>query len=373
MAIILTVNAGSSSSRLAGYGVDNPEPRRIAIYHGEHGPSEARTVLAQILGEWELGDFLAVAHRIVHGGKALTHACILDDAVEADIERLTALAPLHNPPALAWIRACREVMGREVSQVAVLDTAFYADLPHVAATYALPRSLCETYGLHRYGFHGLAHEALWRRWRKLSGATKSRVISLQLGSGCSITATRDGSPVDTSMGFSPVEGLVMATRCGDVDPGLLVFLQRTTGLKPDALERLLNRESGLLGVSGLSDDMRTLLAAHSEAARQAVDLYCYRARKYIGAYLAVLGGADAILFGGGVGENAPEVRARILAGMEWAGIVLDAQANRTSGAEVCISSPDSRVALWVIPVDESQILARAALAVITQRLPEGGR
>jgi acetate kinase len=367
MAIILTVNAGSSSIRLAGYEVDNPEPRRIAAYHGEHAPREARTVLAKVLGEWRLGDFSAVAHRIVHGGKALTHACILDDAVEAEIERLTVLAPLHHPPALAWIRACREALGREALQVAVLDTAFYAALPRVAATYALPRALCEKYGLHRYGFHGLAHEALWRRWRELGGATKSRVISLQLGSGCSITATRQGQPVDTSMGFSPLEGLVMATRCGDVDPGLLIFLQRAAALEPDALERLLNRESGLLGVSGLSDEMRTLLAAHSKAARQAVDLYCYRARKYIGAYLAVLDGADAILFGGGVGENAPEVRARILAGMEWAGIVLDQEANRASGSQVCISSKESRVALWVIPVDESQILAREALAVIAQR------
>lgn len=198
-------------------------------------------------------------------------------------------------------------------QVAVFDTAFYAGLPQVAATYALPRSLCAEYGLRRFGFHGLAHDALWRRWRELSGAqqSNSRVISLQLGAGCSITAMRNGKPLDTSMGFSPLEGLVMATRCGDVDPGLIVFLQRAKGLESAALERLLNRESGLLGVSGLSDDMRALLEAHSETARRAVDLYCYRARKYIGAYLMVLEGADAILFGGGVGENAPEVRARI--------------------------------------------------------------
>lgn len=360
------VNAGSSSIRLAGFTVDHSEPRRIAAYHGEHGPSEAHTVLAKVLSQWRLTDFMAVAHRIVHGGTALTQTCMVDDAVEANIERLTLLAPLHNPAALAWIRACRVALGADVPQVAVFDTAFYAGLPLVAATYALPRSLCAEYGLRRFGFHGLAHDALWRRWRELSGAQQSnnRVISLQLGAGCSITAMRNGKPLDTSMGFSPLEGLVMATRCGDVDPGLIVFLQRAKGLEPAALERLLNRESGLLGVSGLSGDMRALLEAHSETARWAVDLYCYRARKYIGAYLMVLEGADVILFGGGVGENAPEVRARILAGMEWAGIVLDAEANRTAGTEVRISSPDSRVDLWVIPVDEAQILAREALAAV---------
>jgi acetate kinase len=376
MAIVLTVNAGSSSIRLAAFAVDNPEPRRVAAYHGEHCPSEAHSVLTKVLSEWRLGDFMAVTHRIVHGGEALTHTCMLDDAVEAEIERLAPLAPLHNPTALAWIRACREALGGEVPQVAIFDTAFYAGLPQVAATYALPHSLCDKYGLRRYGFHGLAHEALWRRWRELSGVigTKSRVISLQLGAGCSITAIRNGKPVDTSMGFSPLEGLVMATRCGDVDPGLLLFLQQAEGLRPDALERLLNRESGLLGVSGLSGDMRTLLEAPSEAARQAMDLYCYRARKYIGAYLTVLEGTDAILFGGGVGENAPAVRARILAGMEWAGIVLDAGANCAFGTEARISSPNSQVEMWVILVDEAQILAREALAVIVaRRLQEGGR
>jgi acetate kinase len=190
------------------------------------------------------------------------------------------------------------------------------------------------------------------------------VISLQLGAGCSITAIREGQAVDTSMGFSPLEGLVMATRSGDVDPGLLLFLQRAEGLTPDRMERLLNEESGLLGLSGVSGDMRALLEADDAEARLAVDVYCYRARKYIGAYLAALGGADAILFGGGVGEQAPDVRAQILAGLEGLGIVLDADANRAAiGAERCISHPGSAAGVWVIPVDEAVILAQAALAV----------
>jgi acetate kinase len=308
----------------------------------------------------------AVAHRIVHGGARLTAPCRIDAAVEAEIERLVPLAPLHNPRALEWIRACRALFGAETAQVAVFDTAIYAALPEVAATYALPRALCARHGIRRYGFHGLAHQAMGQRWRELQPNLRAggRVISLQLGAGCSITAIRDGQVVDTSMGFSPLEGLVMATRSGDVDPGLLLFLQRAEGLTPERMEGLLNEESGLLGLSGVSGDMRALLDADDAGARLAVDVYCYRARKYIGAYLAALGGADAILFGGGVGEHAPEVRAQILTGLGGLGIVLDADANRTTiGAERCISQHSSAAGVWVIPVDEAVILAQAALAV----------
>jgi acetate kinase len=191
---------------------------------------------------------------------------------------------------------------------------------------------------------------------------------LQLGAGCSITAIRDGRAVDTSMGFSPLEGLVMATRPGDVDPGALTFLARAEGLSLERIERLLNEEAGLLGLSGMSGDMRTLLGADNEDARLAIDVYCYRARKYIGAYLAALGGAEAILFGGGVGEHAPLVRAKILAGLVWSGIVLDPVANRAAvGTEMRISNRCSEAEVWVIPVDEAAILAQAALAVMATR------
>ena len=247
-----------------------------------------------------------------------------------------------------------------VPQVAVFDTAFYARLPAVAATYALPRELAARHGLRRYGFHGLAHQALWSRWRELRPdvADGGRLISFQLGAGCSVTAVERGAARDTSMGFSPLEGLVMATRSGDIDPALVTYLQRVEDLSAEESERLLNERSGLLGISGVSGDMRKLLAADDPHARLAVELYCYRARKYLGAYMAVLGGADAILFGGGVGENAAGVRARILAGFEWAGIRLDAAENSAAaGREGRLSAVDSRMDAWVIPVDEARILA----------------
>jgi acetate kinase len=290
---------------------------------------------------------------------------LIDPAVTAEIERLGALAPLHNPVALRWIAACEDVLGRSVPQVAAFDTAFHAGMPQVASTYALPRTLCDTHGLRRYGFHGLAHEAMWRRWRALRPALKDggRAISLQLGGGCSITAVRRGQAIDTSMGFTPLEGLVMSTRAGDVDSGLLTFLQRAEALTPNALERLVTHDSGLLGLAG-DGDMRALLARNDAEARLAVDIYCYRASKYIGAYLAVLGGVDAILFGGGVGEHAVPIRTKILRDLEWLGIALDEAANRNAvGVEARISRGDCPVEVWVIAVDEAQVLARAALAL----------
>lgn len=365
--VVLTVNTGSSSVRLAAFAPESGSLSQLASGHFSGNWNEPVAMLRAFLKGHGIEAVAAVAHRVVHGGARFTAPCRIDAAVEAEIERLAPLAPLHNPRALEWIRACRALFGAETTQVAVFDTALYAALPEVAATYALPRALCERHGIRRYGFHGIAHQAMWRRWRELRPDIREggRVISLQLGAGCSITAVRDGKVVDTSMGFSPLEGLVMASRSGDVDPGLLLFLQRAEGLTPERMERLLNEEAGLLGLSGVSGDMRTLLNADDAGARLAVDVYCYRARKYIGAYLAALGGADAILFGGGVGEQAPDVRARILSGLEGLGIVLEPDANRAGiGAESCISTRSSATALWVIPVDEAAILAQAALAVM---------
>jgi len=360
---VLTVNTGSSSVRLALHTADRGVPRIVRSRHYP-GAADPAPVLRVFLG----GDIADVAaHRVVHGGAELDRPRRIDGQVEAAIERLGALAPLHHPRALRWIRAARTVLGDEAAQVAVFDTAFYAQLPDVARTYALPRDLARRHGLRRYGFHGIAHQAMWRRWRELRPDLPGggRVISLQLGAGCSITAVAGGRPLDTSMGFSPLEGLVMATRAGDVDPGLLLYLLRAAGVSPDRLDALLNRESGLLGVSGQSADMRELLAADDPAARFAVELYAYRARKYVGAYLAVLGGADAILFGGGVGEHAPAVRARILAGLEWAGIAVDAARNaQATGGEAAICPDGSRTHVWVMAADEAGELAREALAVV---------
>lgn len=359
---VLTLNAGSSSVRMA-------------LFDGSAAPlKQARYPLADDSAPQLLRRFLAqppevaidiVAHRVVHGGESLVAPTLIDAAVEAEIERLTPLAPLHNPVALDWIRRCRELF-RDVPQLAVFDTALFASLPAAAREYALPRALSERQRVRRYGFHGLAHTAMWRRWRALRPQVQDGgcAISFQLGAGCSVTAFERGVPRDTSMGFSPLEGLMMATRGGDLDPGLLLHLQRQEQLAPGALEQILNRDSGLQGVAGESD-MQKLLARDDDAARLALDMYGYRARKYLGAYLAVLGGAEAVLFGGGVGENAPAIRARILAGMEWAGIALDARANdAATGTEARISRPNSKVECWVVPVDESAVLAKEALRML---------
>lgn len=366
--MFLTVNAGSSSVRLDLLEVAGDHMERRKSVHHDHPSIAADIQLQTFLAQEPMTGVQAVAHRIVHGGARWVRPCLVTEEVEADILRLAAIAPLHNPAAVQWIRACRGVLGPAVAQVAVFDTAFYATLPPVAYRYALPRELCEQLGIRRYGFHGLAHQSMWRRWRALHpDADAARVISLQLGSGCSITAVRDGCAVDTSMGFSPLEGLVMATRSGDVDPGVLLYLQRALPMTPERMETLLNDESGLLGIAGTSSDMRALLSSTDEHARLAVDLYCYRARKYIGAYLAVLGGVDAILFGGGVGENAPTIRQRILEGLQWADVALDEAANNSAiGVAARISGIDS-VPVHVVPVDEAVLLATDAHAVTMRR------
>jgi acetate kinase len=361
---LLTVNVGSSSVRLAAY---DRETHALAEQHVEgNDAAEAGELLRRFAQQSSVVPVEAVAHRVVHGGERFRAATRIDSDVEAEIDRLSELAPLHNPPALAWIRAARARFP-DVPQVAVFDTAFFAQLPLSARTYAIAADLAARLRVRRYGFHGLAHRFLWQSWDKVRArGAGGRVISLQLGSGCSIAAIRDGAPLDTSMGFSPLEGLVMATRCGDIDPGLLVYLQRHEGWSPAELERRLNYECGLAGLSGESGDVRKLLASSHPAARLALEVFCYRARKYVGAYLAVLGGADAILFGGGIGEHAPALRASILQGMEWAGIALDATRNQAlGGSGASIAAHGAAIDVRVIAVDESLILAaeaRTALA-----------
>ncbi len=364
---VLTVNAGSSSIRLDLFTAGDSGLQRMASHHGARHDGDPVPAIRQFLASTGNAPVDMAAHRVVHGGERLVDPCLLDTATEREIERLAPLAPLHNPVALDWIRACREQFGAGTPQMAVFDTAFFADLPDVARTYALPRELCNRHAVRRYGFHGLAHAAMWRQWRARTTVRSDnpRVISLQLGSGCSISAIRNGRALDTSMGFSPLEGLVMATRCGDVDAGLLLHLQRHEQIPPARLAQLLNEDSGLRGVSGISGDMRALLDSGEPAARLAVELYCYRARKYVGAYLAVLGGVDAILFGGGVGENAAPVRAGILAGLDWAGIRLDAERNRAvTAAPAVLHSPNSQAEIHVLPVDEAALLAQEAITLV---------
>jgi acetate kinase len=360
---LLTINVGSSSVRLSVYAEDS---HCLASAHHSGSEVKIEEWISPLLSQAGIDRIAAVGHRIVHGGKRFSSACRIDAAVYAALEQLTELAPLHMPPALAWVKACTRHFGPGVAQVAVFDTAYFTTLPPVAQAYALPRQLVSKYGLHRYGFHGLAHQTLWRQWQARAGldAVGQRVISLQLGSGCSIAAILDGAPQDISMGFTPLEGLVMATRSGDVDPGAVLYLQRQLGLSPAQTEALLNDQSGLLGMSGISADMRELLDSSEPAAKSAVELYCYRARKYLGAFMSVLGGVDAILFGGGVGENGPAIRARILSGLEWAGVRLHAAQNAGAIAPARFDATGSTVQLWALPVDESQLVAEETRAAL---------
>ncbi len=360
---ILTINAGSSSIRFELFSIDNGAPHsleRAAAAAGD--PAQLFASLAAQAGV-DPGSLSAAAHRWVHGGPRVRAAAFIDAQVEAALAEAAPLAPLHAPASLAWLAHCRTIMGPEVRQIVVPDTAYFANLPDIAANYALPRELSAQHGIRRYGFHGLAHQSMVEQWtsRQSDDARDAKVISLQLGAGCSVTASRGGAPVDTSMGFTPLEGLVMATRAGDIDAGLLFYLQRETGMNAAQIETVLNQRSGLLGLSGISGDMRVLLASDAPEARSAIAFYCYRAKKYIGAYLAALGGADAVLFGGGVGENSPDIRARILDGMQWCGIKLDTAANISlQKPNRRISATDSQIEIAVIQVDEAHIMAQAA-------------
>ena len=310
------------------------------------------------------GGLDAVGHRVVHGGPDFVAPARLDDDVIAALTQLRELAPLHNEPALAAIQAARAVLSDRVPMVAVFDTAFHYTMPAWAAQYAIPRHLATKYHLRRYGFHGLAHRSMSEGYAALTATPldQCRLITLQLGSGCSAAAIEAGRSVDTSMGFTPLEGLMMGTRSGDVDPALPGFLARKEGVETAEVESWLNTRSGLLGVSERSNDMRELLAAAGQGeagAELAVAMFCYRVRKYIAAYLAVLNGADAVLFGGGIGENAPEVRARICVQMEWCGLRLD-MARNTAAHETParISTDDATLHAYVMPVDEAGIIAR---------------
>ena len=320
----------------------------------------------------------AIGHRVVHGGERFQEPVRIDDEVFAAIDRLAELAPLHNPGCIAGIKGLRAVMGSDTPMVAVFDTGFHRSIPPQAATYAIDLDLARKHGIHRYGFHGIAHASLASICALAANRplTSLRLITLQLGNGCSATAIDRGRSVDTSMGFTPLEGLVMGTRSGDLDPALVGYLVRKAGLSIDEVEHLLNESSGLLGLSGLSSDMRELLIAAegrpNSRAALAVDVCCYRVRKYIGAYLAVLGGADAIVFGGGIGERSSVIRARICDGMDWCGLRLDPGRNEAavglaSGEATKISEDGAQLACYVAGVDEEVEIARATRDCVMKR------
>ena len=314
----------------------------------------------------------AVGHRVVHGGDLFTSAVAIDDDVLSRIESLNDLAPLHNPAAVNGIHAARKVFGAALPMAAVFDTAFHHTIPETAATYAIPVELAKKHAIRRYGFHGMAHQYSLLRYGELTGRPERQtdLITLHLGNGCSACAIRGGRSVDTSMGFTPLEGLVMGTRSGDLDPALVNYLVRKEKVDAAEVERWLNHRSGLLGLSERSNDMRELISVYETDARArlAVDVFCYRARKYLGAYLAALGGADAVVFSGGIGENAPAVREKICTGMDWCGLSLDQEKNSGAvGTESLISSAGGRVHVYVIPSDEEAIIARETVKLFQHK------
>jgi acetate kinase len=317
----------------------------------------------------------AVGHRVVHGGERFRASVLLDDAVLRGIEECFELAPLHNPPNVKGYRAARELLP-DVPHVAVFDTSFHQTMPKTAFLYALPYVLYERHGIRRYGFHGTSHRFVSRRLSSLLGRAEDpdlRMITCHLGNGCSVAAVRGRDSIDTSMGFTPLEGLVMGTRSGDLDPAILLHVMAKEDLAPAELSALLNKHSGLLGLSGHSNDMRTLLEA--EAAGQvraglAVDVFCYRLRKYIAAYVGALGGLDALAFAGGIGENAPEVRRRALLGLDAVGLAVDLDRNENArGIEAEISGTGTKARVFVVPTNEELLIAQDTFAIVSGLVP----
>lgn len=368
---VLVLNCGSSSLKFQLLAM--PAEDRLARGVVERIDGDYAGAVRRALDEaMRAGGRLdAVGHRIVHGGERFTGPVMIDEAVTAALDALTELAPLHNGPGVAGVRAARAVLDARVPMVAAFDTAFHVTMPERAARYALPYELAERHHIRRYGFHGLSYRYITSRYAALTGTpvAQATLVALHLGNGCSAVAVREGASVDTSMGFTPLEGLVMGTRAGDVDPAVVGYLARAEGVEVAEVERWLNERSGLLGVSGRSGDMRDLLASEATDARAAlaVDLFCYRARKYVGAYLAALGGAPALVFTGGIGEHNPEVRRRICEDMAWCGLTLDDRRNRaTVGTEGVISADGAAVCAFVIPTDEERIIARDVMECLAR-------
>ena len=360
---VLVLNCGSSTVKYRLVAINSGAERRLAGETVDVPAGNHHATVGRVLDAVAHVGVDAVGHRIVHGGDRFTEPRRLDDGTIEAIRKLDKLAPLHNAPGVTGIEACRSRLGAGVPMVAVFDTAFHARMPEHAAQYAIPHELAARHAIRRYGFHGTSYRYVLDRYCELTRTPVARasLVMFHLGNGCSAAAIKDGVSIDTSMGLTPLEGLVMGTRSGDLDPAIVTFLAAREGISADEVTEWLNERAGLLGVSGLSRDVRDLVrhAATDARARLALDVFCYRARKYLGAYLAVLGGAQAVVFTGGIGEHQPEVRAQICADMAWCGLVVDPGVNATAiGVEARISAPDARLAAFVIPTDEETIIAR---------------
>ncbi|HHW83894.1 MAG TPA: acetate kinase [Actinomycetales bacterium] len=328
--------------------------RHVLDLFAKHGPSLAKS------------DVVAVGHRVVQGGKHFSGPALIDDAVVSLIEELVPLGPLHNPAHLKGIEVARELFPR-IPQVAVFDTAFFQGLPDAAATYALDQEVAEKYSIRRYGAHGTSHQYVSERVSDILDRQDLRQIVLHLGNGASASAVVNGHAVETSMGLTPLEGLVMGTRTGDIDPATVFHLHRVAGMSMEEIDTLFNKRSGLKGLVGENDMrvVRDLALMGDPAAKLALEVYVHRLKKYIGAYTAIMGGVDAIAFTAGVGENSPVLRAEVLEGMSCLGIELDLEANASqAGGERIISTPDSGVAVLVVPTNEELEIARQAVALL---------
>ena len=396
---ILVVNAGSSSVKCGLYATAGERPTRVAGVHCDIqddrmrlttliGGSEriedlprpalaSADVSARNVSPWHTalavvldraatlagGRVAAVGHRVVHGGEFLARPVVVTPRVLEDLASLAPLAPLHQPQNVAGIRAAAAALPEAV-QVACFDTAFHHTCPPVATRLAIPRQWHEA-GIRRYGFHGLSYESVVTRLPEITGTMPARAVVAHLGAGASLCAIRDGLSIATTMGFTPLDGLVMATRCGSIDPGAVLHLVLRAGLSAAAVETMLTRESGLVGVSGISGDMRVLLESADPRAEEAVELFCERAARETASLAAALGGLDAVVFTAGIGEHAPAIRERICAKLRWLGLELDPEANAVSGPRT--SMAQSRIAVWVIPTDEEGVIATHTLVATASR------
>jgi acetate kinase len=310
----------------------------------------------------DINEIDAIGHRVVHGAEKFSDSVLITPAVMAALEEFVELAPLHNPPNISGINACSEILP-QVPQVGVFDTAFHQTMPQQAFLYGIPYEAYKQYGVRRYGFHGTSHKFVSQRAAEMIGdhMTNLRIITCHLGNGASISAVKNGKSLDTSMGFTPLQGLVMGTRCGDIDPAIPAYLMKKMNLSPDEIDNYLNKKSGVLGLSGLSSDFRDLEQAAdqgNERAKLAIDVFTYTVRKYIGSYAAVMGGVDAIVFTAGLGENSVRIRDSICNGLEFLGTRIDPVRNDVRGKEQEISVAGSKVRIFVIPTNEELMIAR---------------
>lgn len=338
-----------------------------------HAEAFAEVIKEMTEGELKVIDSFdeidAIGHRIVQGGSIFKDSCLVTKQVRDDIAELGALAPLHNPAHVLGIDACFKVFGDKIPQVVVFDTSFHQTLEPKAYMYALPYEYYEKYKVRKYGAHGTSHKYVSDRLCEISGRQKKdmKIITCHLGSGCSISAIKDGKCFDTSMGFTPLDGFMMGTRCGTMDPSVLTFLMNKDNITPDELNTICNKKSGVLGISGVTDDNRAVNAAAKEGnerAKLALDMQVYQIQKFIGSYVAAMDGVDVIVFTAGIGENSAEYRSAILKNFNYLGIKIDEELNNVRGEDIKISTPDSKVEVYVIPTNEELAIARDTLRVI---------